>query len=77
MKREACSVVSILSWKLQLSVSPFAYLPHRTYFPDANTIVRMEYGEFILHPGNLVHAGVDITSGERYLMVLFAHTDLP
>lgn len=53
------------------------YVLRRTYFPDAHTIVRMEYGEFILHPGNLVHGGVDITSGERYLMVLFAHTQSP
>ncbi|KAL3808222.1 hypothetical protein ACHAXA_011290, partial [Cyclostephanos tholiformis] len=41
---------------------------------NAYSGVRMEYGEFILHPGNLVHGGADIVSGERYLMILFAHT---
>ena len=48
---------------------------NRTYFPDADTTVRLEYGEFLIHPGNLVHSGVDITRGERYLMILFTHTE--
>lgn len=45
----------------------------RTMFPDINKIVRLKFGEFLLHPGSLVHAGVDITHGNRYLYVLFAH----
>ena len=48
---------------------------NRTYFPDADTTVRLEYGEFLIHPGNLVHSGVDITRGERYIMILFTHTE--
>ena len=44
-----------------------------TFFPDLNTVVRLKYGEFILHPGSLVHGGSEITQGIRYLMVLFAH----
>jgi hypothetical protein len=45
----------------------------RTYFPDAHATVKLELGEFLIHPGNLVHSGVDIQSGTRYLMVLFTH----
>jgi len=42
-----------------------------TYFPDADAVVRLEFGEFLIHPGGLVHGGVNITQGTRYLMVLF------
>jgi len=49
--------------------------PHRTYFCDVNETVRLEYGEFLLHPGHLVHSGVDIHSGHRYLMIIFAHVE--
>jgi len=48
---------------------------NRTYFPDANETVRLEFGEFLIHPGNLVHGGVDITQGSRYLMIMFTHTE--
>ena len=48
---------------------------NRTYFPDANETVRLEFGEFLIHPGNLVHGGVDITQGKRYLMIMFTHTE--
>jgi len=48
---------------------------NRTYFPDANETVRLEFGEFLIHPGNLVHGGVDITRGKRYLMIMFTHTE--
>jgi hypothetical protein len=44
-----------------------------TYFPEANQNVRLEFGEFLIHPGCCVHGGVDITKGNRYLMVLFAN----
>lgn len=44
-----------------------------TYFPDANTNVRLEFGEFLLHPGSSVHGGSPISSGTRYLMVIFAN----
>jgi hypothetical protein len=46
----------------------------RTYFPDAREVVRLEFGEFILHPGSLVHSGADIRSGTRHLMVIFAQS---
>jgi len=44
-----------------------------TYFPEANQNVRLQYGEFLLHPGNCVHSGVDIRRGTRHLMVAFAN----
>jgi hypothetical protein len=49
--------------------------PNRTYFCDVHQTVRLEYGEFLLHPGHLVHSGVDIHSGQRYLMIIFAHAE--
>lgn len=44
-----------------------------TFFPEANQNVRLEFGEFLLHPGSAVHGGTPITGGSRYLMVIFAH----
>jgi hypothetical protein len=44
-----------------------------TSFPDARAVVRLDFGEFILHPGSLVHGGMPISSGTRHLMVIFAH----
>ncbi|KAL7552935.1 hypothetical protein ACHAWF_016189 [Thalassiosira exigua] len=35
----------------------------------------LEFGEFLIHPGNLVHGGVDIIRGTRHLMILFTHTE--
>lgn len=45
----------------------------RTYFPEAKQTVRLEYGEFLLHPGTCVHGGVNITRGTRFIMVTFAN----
>lgn len=50
------------------------YVGGGTYFRDADLNVRLEFGEFLLHPGNVVHAGTEITKGTRFLMVLFADT---
>jgi len=47
-----------------------------TYFRDANENVRLEFGEFLLHPGDAVHGGTPITDGTRYLMVIFANEKL-
>ena len=44
-----------------------------TYFPDACLNVRLEFGEFLLHPGSCVHGGSKITNGTRFLMVIFAN----
>eukprot|EP00985_Skeletonema_marinoi_P023670 scaffold15894_cov103-Skeletonema_marinoi.AAC.1 len=52
-----------------------AYVGGGTYFPDAKATVKLEFGEFLIHPGNLVHAGVDIIQGTRTLMILFTHVE--
>jgi hypothetical protein len=44
-----------------------------THFPSADSTVRLERGQLLLHHGKLVHAGQDITRGTRYLMVWFCH----
>jgi hypothetical protein len=44
-----------------------------TILADTGSVVRLEQGEFLLHPGSLVHGGMDITYGTRYLLVTFAH----
>ena len=51
------------------------YVGGGTYFPDAKATVKLEFGEFLIHPGNLVHAGVDIIEGTRTLMILFTHVE--
>ena len=43
-----------------------------TFIAAMNKVVKLEQGEVLLHPGNLVHSGVPITAGTRYLMVTFA-----
>lgn len=52
-----------------------SYVGGGTYFPDAKTTVKLEFGEFLIHPGDLVHAGVDIVKGTRTLMILFTHVE--
>ncbi len=49
------------------------YIGGGTYFEAAKTNVRLEFGEFLLHPGQAVHGGTDIDSGSRILMVVFAN----
>lgn len=49
-----------------------------TYLVDLNPQrVMLERGEFLLHPGSLIHAGGEITAGTRYLMVSFVHFPTP
>ena len=38
-------------------------------------VIRLEQGEFLLHPGSLIHGGNPITAGTRYLLVTFADLD--
>eukprot|EP00978_Attheya_sp_CCMP212_P001479 scaffold3126_cov46-Attheya_sp.AAC.4 len=49
-----------------------SYAGGGTYFPDAKQVVRLEYGEFLVHPGRLLHSGVELSQGVRYLMIIFA-----
>ncbi|CAJ1951236.1 unnamed protein product [Cylindrotheca closterium] len=44
-----------------------------TYIRDTGSIIKLNYGECLLHPGSLVHGGMEVTKGTRYLMVTFAH----
>lgn len=46
---------------------------YSTMLPAAQQVVRLEFGEFLIHPGSLVHGGKNITSGTRHLMILFAN----
>ena len=42
-----------------------------TYFPALGKTIMLEQGEMIIHLGDLEHAGVEITSGVRRLLVAF------
>ena len=44
-----------------------------TYLPALGGVgpVRLQWGEMLIHPGNLLHSGCEIQSGERYLLVYF------
>jgi len=42
-----------------------------TYFRCLKKTVILRKGQVLIHPGNLYHRGVDITSGNRILMVCF------
>jgi hypothetical protein len=49
------------------------YIGGGTVFAAFNTTVHLEKGEFLLHPGNLIHGGRNIESGNRYLLVFFCN----
>jgi hypothetical protein len=42
-----------------------------TYFRCLRKTIMLRKGQVLIHPGNLYHRGVDITSGIRTLMVCF------
>jgi predicted 2-oxoglutarate/Fe(II)-dependent dioxygenase YbiX len=42
-----------------------------TYLADLHDTVRLRRGEFLIHPGRLLHGGCPITSGTRYILVFF------
>ena len=44
-----------------------------TFFVDLNERFVLERGDFLVHPGHLVHSGCEITAGTRYVMVYFLH----
>ena len=52
-----------------------AYQGGGTYYPAVGDTLRLGQGEFVLHPGSLVHAGTEITAGTRHLLVFFCHLD--
>lgn len=52
---------------------PRDYVGGGTFIVDVGRVIKLDQGEFLLHPGSLVHGGMDITDGTRYLLVTFAH----
>lgn len=42
-----------------------------TYLKAIDKTIKLEQGEVLIHPGNLEHAGADITFGVRQLLVAF------
>jgi len=50
-----------------------AYSGGGTYIAALNRVIKLEQGEVLLHPGQLLHGGMPITAGTRYLLVTFAN----
>jgi hypothetical protein len=46
-----------------------------TYIEAIDKTIKLEQGEILVHPGNLGHAGIDITFGVRQLLVAFLEYD--
>ena len=42
-----------------------------TYIKAIDRTIKLKQGEMLIHPGNLEHAGADITFGVRHLLVAF------
>jgi len=70
LHHDKCDITSNLCLSRNTS-----YVGGGTFFPDARQVVRLEFGEFLLHPGSLVHSGRPIKNGTRHLMVIFAHIE--
>ncbi len=50
-----------------------SYIGGGTFFPALSGVVRPAFGELVIHPGSLVHCGMNIRAGTRHLMILFAN----
>jgi len=61
---------SALTWSLSLS-DPSEFSGGGTYFRFLRKTLRLRQGQVLVHPGDLFHKGVDITAGERMLIVCF------
>ncbi len=48
-----------------------SYVGGGTTVAAIGQVIRLEKGEFLLHPGSLIHGGNPITAGTRYLLVTF------
>jgi hypothetical protein len=48
-----------------------AYSGGGTYIRALKKTIRLEQGQCLVHPGNLFHKGVDISEGQRYMLVRF------
>ena len=58
------------TWSLMLS-DPTEYTGGGTFMRCLRKTLRLKQGQVLVHPGELYHKGVDITSGTRMLMVCF------
>ena len=47
----------------------------RTHFPVFNETINIAQGEVLYHPSRLLHEGVQINAGTRYILVGFVGTD--
>jgi hypothetical protein len=62
---------SDFTWSLMLS-RPDEYCGGGTYLRTLRTTLRLDQGQVLLHPGELYHTGLNITSGVReYVVFLF------
>jgi predicted 2-oxoglutarate/Fe(II)-dependent dioxygenase YbiX len=55
---------SHFTWSLMLS-RPEDYSGGGTFVRQLRTTLRLDQGQVLLHPGDLYHTGIDITSGVR------------
>lgn len=62
---------SQVSWQLMLSTQGKDYMGGGTYFSSLRKTIQLKKGQVLVHPGDLYHRGVDITTGVRMLMVCF------
>jgi hypothetical protein len=60
---------SDFTWSLMLS-RPNEYDGGGTYIRTLRTTLRLDQGQVLLHPGDLYHTGLDITSGVREYVFL-------
>lgn len=58
------------TWNLMLSDSS-EYTGGGTYVRCLRKTIKLQQGQCLVHPGELYHKGVDITSGVRDLIVCF------
>jgi len=59
-----------MTWSLMLS-DKSEYTGGGTYFRILRKTVRLGKGMILVHPGDLFHMGIDITSGTRDLVICF------
>ena len=45
-----------------------------TWFKSIDSVVQLAQGDCVYHDANIVHQGIDITRGERYILVGFVDT---
>ena len=64
-----------ISFMIALSERGVDYSGGGTYFRVTDSVVHLNQGDMITFDAKLYHGGVKITSGVRYLLVGFCHTD--